>query len=225
MSNKNVCFHWSRTCKYNLVLILETRSHHFDVPSSLSETWLSPGGHWHYLERHQHCQHIASGQSCIEFKKFTRSSNELTFNSSSKFPSLSMNERKERNFELELKVSSIQLLLNFIQLCLWDYRKTRTLSSVSMFQEQLTQTLIVYLLHKNSCFHWSKTCKITYFWCRGRQPSFRYSLQPEWVSPVARRSPQTRWFHPDRHQHCQPCAITLLNQVFPHFWARKKREM
>ena len=60
-------------------------------------------------------------QSCIEFKKFTRSSNELTFNSSSKFPSLSfMNKRKERNFELELKVSSIELLLNFlnfIQLC------------------------------------------------------------------------------------------------------------
>ena len=27
-----------------------------------------------------------------------------------------MNERKERNFELELKVSSIELLLNFIQL-------------------------------------------------------------------------------------------------------------
>ena len=54
-------------------------------------------------------------QSCIEFKKFTRSSNELTFNSSSKFPSLSfMYERKERNFELELKVSSIELLLNFL---------------------------------------------------------------------------------------------------------------
>ena len=41
----------------------------------------------------------SQSQSCIEFKKFTRSSNELTFNSSSKFPSLSfMNERKERNF-------------------------------------------------------------------------------------------------------------------------------
>ena len=58
---------------------------------------------------------VSLGQSCIKFKKFTRSSNELTFNSSSKFPSLSfMNERKERNFELELKVSSIELLLNFL---------------------------------------------------------------------------------------------------------------
>ena len=57
----------------------------------------------------------SQSQSCIEFKKFTRSSNELTFNSSSKFPSLSfMSERKERNFELELKVSSIELLLNFL---------------------------------------------------------------------------------------------------------------
>ena len=61
-------------------------------------------------------------QSCIEFKKFTRSSNELTFNSSSKFPSLSfMSERKERNFELELKVSSIELLLNFLNFRqLWE---------------------------------------------------------------------------------------------------------
>ena len=55
------------------------------------------------------CRAVSSSKSLLD-----RSSNELTFNSSSKFPSLSfMNERKERNFEPELKVSSIELLLNF----------------------------------------------------------------------------------------------------------------
>ena len=54
-------------------------------------------------------------QSCIKFKKFKRSSIELTFNSSSKFLSLLwfMKER-EGNFELELKVSSFELLVNFL---------------------------------------------------------------------------------------------------------------
>ena len=55
------------------------------------------------------------GQSCIKFKKFKRSSIELTFSSSSKFLSflLFMKER-EGNFELELKVSSFELLVNFL---------------------------------------------------------------------------------------------------------------
>ena len=75
-----------------------------------------------FLNRIRGARAIGQQQICIEFKKFTRSSNELTFNSSSKFPSLSfMNERKERNFELELKVSSFELLVNFLdfiqQLC------------------------------------------------------------------------------------------------------------
>ena len=54
-------------------------------------------------------------QSCIKFKKFKRSSIELTFNSSSKFLSfLSFMKEREGNFELELKVSSFELLVNFL---------------------------------------------------------------------------------------------------------------
>ena len=56
-------------------------------------------------------------QSCIKFKKFKRSSIELTFNSSSKFLSfLSFMKEREGNFELELKVSSFELLVNSFEL-------------------------------------------------------------------------------------------------------------
>ena len=67
------------------------------------------------------CNNARLQQSCIKFKKFKRSSIELTFNSSSKFLSfLSFMKEREGNFELELKVSSFELLVNFlnsIQLC------------------------------------------------------------------------------------------------------------
>ena len=50
---------------------------------------------------------IRWNQSCIELKKFTWSSFELTFDSSLKFPYLPlMWGRNERNFKLELKVSN-----------------------------------------------------------------------------------------------------------------------
>ena len=58
---------------------------------------------------------ILQTQSCIKFKNFKRSSIELAFNSSSKFLSfLSFMKEREGNFELELKVSSFELLVNFL---------------------------------------------------------------------------------------------------------------
>ena len=113
---------------------------------------------------------VIQNQSCIEFKKFTRSSNELTFNSSSKFPSLSfMNERKERNFELELKVSSIELLLNFlnfIQLWLFHmvvsvFLSMAAFSTTFLLVKILQQPIRIFEINgywschgeENACYH------------------------------------------------------------------------
>ena len=66
---------------------------------------------------------LTQNQSCIKFEKFKRSSIELTFNSGSKFLSfLSFMKEREGNFELELKVSSFELLVNFLNsIQLWVY--------------------------------------------------------------------------------------------------------
>ena len=71
---------------------------------------------WSYTFLHESLEATAI-QSCIKFKKFKRSSIELTFNSSSKFLSfLSFMKEREGNFELELKVSSFELLSELFEL-------------------------------------------------------------------------------------------------------------
>ena len=47
-------------------------------------------------------------------------------------------------------------------------------------QEQLTQTLIVCLLNKNTCFQWTKICKIIFFWFK-RPAAVHFLLPPVWV--------------------------------------------
>ena len=61
-----------------------------------------------------------------------------------------MNERKERNFELELKVSSIELLLNFIQRSDHSIKGSKTKRRVKWCEGKVSQSLANRLLPNGS---------------------------------------------------------------------------
>ena len=83
------------------------------------------------------CSVLCQVQSCIEFKKFTRSSNELTFNSSSKFsPSPSWTRGKKGTLNLSWKSVQLNFFWTFWTLNSSDiyiYRLQFYLRSASAF--------------------------------------------------------------------------------------------